>query len=122
MKLNLELEKVQNTTEDGAIKSKMAVLKKRIDKEIDSKRQNQIFETYFDEVHKELFERLKAKFPQLTAKDLRLCAYIRMDIASKEIATLLNISYRGVEVSRYRLRKKLDLPREVNLSTFLSGI
>ncbi len=122
MKVNQELQKIQNTTEDGAVKSKMAVLKRRIEKELDDKQQNRIFETYFDEVHKEFFERLKEKFPQLSPKDLRLCAYIRMNISTKEIATLLNISFRGVEISRYRLRKKLELSRSINLSTYLSNI
>lgn len=121
-KLNQELQKIQNTTEDGAVKAKMAILKKRIQKEIDDKQQNRIFETYFDEVHKDFFDRLKEKFPQLSPKDLRLCAYIRMNISSKEIATLLNISFRGVEISRYRLRKKMELSRDINLSTFLSNI
>lgn len=121
-KIMQELHNIQSTTQDGVVKSKMAILKKRIEKELDDKNQNKIFETYFDEVHKEFFERLKAKYPQLSPKDLRLCAYIRMNISTKEIATLLNISYRGAEISRYRLRKKLDLPREVNLAAFLSGI
>lgn len=122
MRLNQELQKIQNTTDDGALKSKMVILKKRIDKEIDSEQQNRIFETYFDEVHNAFFERLKKRYPQLSPKDLRLCAYIRMNISTKEIATLLNISDRGVEISRYRLRKKLELSREINLSTFLAGI
>ncbi len=122
MKINQELQKIQSTTEDGVVKSKMAILKRRIEKEIDDKQQNRIFETYFDEAHQEFFNRLKDKFPQLSPNDLRLCAYIRMNISTKEIATLLNISFRGVEISRYRLRKKLELSREVNLSTFLSGI
>lgn len=121
-KIKQELQHIQSTTEDGAVKSKMAILKKRIEKEIDDKQQNRIFESYFEEVHKEFFERLKERYPQLSPKDLRLCAYIRMNIPTKEIATLLNISYRGVEISRYRLRKKMDLSRDVNLSTFLSGI
>lgn len=122
MKLNQELQKIQNTTNDGTVKSKMAILKKRIDKEIDSEDQNRIFETYFEEVHNDFFERLKNSFPNLSPKDLKLCAYIRMNISTKEIATLLNISSRGVEISRYRLRKKMELSREINLSTFLAGI
>lgn len=122
MKINEELKKVSNETSDGAVKTKMTILKKRINKEIDNQNQNQIFESYFEEVHAEFFDRLKDKFPQLSPKDLRLCAYIRMNMSTKEIATLLNISDRGVEISRYRLRKKLDITREVNLSTFLLNV
>ena len=122
MKINEELKRLSNETTDGAVKSRMAILKKRINKEIDNQNQNQIFESYFEEVHTDFFERLKDKFPHLSPKDLRLCAYIRMNMSTKEIATLLNISDRGVEISRYRLRKKLELSREVNLSTFLINL
>lgn len=122
MKVNEELKRVSEDTSDSTIKTKMNQLKKRIDKEIDNEHQNKIFETYFEEVHADFFQRLKEQFPQLTPKDLRLCAYIRRNMSTKEIATLLNITERGVEISRYRLRKKLDLSREVNLSTFLLNL
>lgn len=122
MRLNQELKRIQDETNDGSVKSRMVILKKRIDKEIDNEQQNKIFETYFDEVHEDFFKRLKEQYPQLSPKDLRLSAYIRMNISTKEIATLLNISDRGVEISRYRLRKKMELPRQVNLSTFLLNI
>lgn len=118
-KINQELKHVANETHDGAVKTKMAILKKRIDREIDDHRQKKIFESYFEEVHADFFARLKVQFPQLSPNDLRLCAYIRMNISTKEIATLLNISERGVEISRYRLRKKLELARDVNLSAYL---
>jgi DNA-binding CsgD family transcriptional regulator len=122
IKLIEELQRIQSSTDDQTVKSKMISLKKRIQKEIDDKQQNRVFETYFDEVHNEFFNRMKDKYPDLSPKDLRLCAYIRMDISTKEIASLLNISYRGVEINRYRLRKKLDIERDVNLPTFLSNI
>lgn len=122
MKINRELKKLGDETSDSAVKTKMVVLKKRIDKEIDTHQQDKIFESYFEEVHAEFFERLKNRFPQLSPKDLRLCAYIRMNMTTKEIATLLNISDRGVEISRYRLRKKMGLTRSLNLSTFLLSI
>jgi DNA-binding CsgD family transcriptional regulator len=117
-----ELQRIQSTTEDQNLKTKMISLKKKIQREIDEKQQNKVFETYFDEVHNEFFNRMKDKYPDLSPKELRLCAYIRMNISTKEIASLLNISYRGVEINRYRLRKKLDLPRDIILPTFLSNI
>lgn len=55
----------------------------------------------------------------VTYKDKMLCAFIRMDLLSKEIAPLLNISIRGMEISRYRLRKKMGFDTNVNLSEFL---
>jgi len=77
------------------------------------------FALYFDQVHNNFLATLKAKFPQLSPTDLKLCAYLRLNLTSKEIAQILNISLKGVEVSRYRLRKKLNLSTEINLYDFL---
>ncbi len=66
-------------------------------------------------------KRLGDDFPGLNLNDKRLCAYLRMDLQSKDIAPLMNISVRSVEMARYRLRKKMGLGREVNLSEFLQN-
>ena len=120
-RIHEELYGIQDFVVNDQARAKISGLKKKINKEIDIKQQNKIFESYFDEANEEFFRRLKDKFPDLTPYDLRICAFIKMDIPTKEIATILNISYRGAEVSRYRLRKKLNLPREINLSSFLAG-
>lgn len=122
VKLRDELQRFQKSTTEGAFKTKLATLLQRINKEIDNKQQNQIFETYFDEVHEEFFQQLRTRFPDLSAREMKLSAYIRMNLTTKEIASLLNISDRGVEIARYRLRKKLNLEREINLTTFLMNI
>lgn len=80
------------------------------------------FALYFDQVHNNFLSTLKTKFPQLSPTDLKLCAYLRLNLSSKEIAQLLNISLKGVEVSRYRIRKKFNLSTEVNLYDFLVGV
>lgn len=95
---------------------------KRIDKDIKSDRQWKVFDKYFDEVHEDFTNRIKEKHPDLTPKELRLCSYLRMNISTKEIAPLMNISVRGVEISRYRLRKKLNLDRESNLIDYILGL
>jgi DNA-binding CsgD family transcriptional regulator len=79
------------------------------------------FATIFDSVHNDFLQRIKAKYPNLSPKDLKLCAYLKMNLNTKEIAPLLNISVRGVEISRYRLRKKLDLDNDTNLNDFMIG-
>ena len=122
VKLKEELHRAQKNTTDGELKTRLATINRRINKEIDNEQQNRIFETYFDEVHDDYFERLKQKYSDLSPREMRLSAYIRMNLTSKEIAVLLNISERGVEISRYRLRKKLNISRETNLSTYLSNI
>ncbi len=67
------------------------------------------------------FRKLKEKYPSLTPNDLRLCSYLRMNFTTKEIANLTNISQRAVEIGRYRLRRKLNLSHDVNLTEFLIG-
>lgn len=80
------------------------------------------FAVHFDQVYRDFLQRLRERFPQLSPNDYRLCAYLRMNLNTKEIAHLLNISVRGVEGSRYRLRRKLDLSNEANLVDFLMGV
>jgi DNA-binding CsgD family transcriptional regulator len=77
------------------------------------------FAQYFDQVHVNFLGRVREKFPKLSQNDYKLCAYLRMNLSTKEIASLMNISVRGVEASRYRLRKRLDLPNETNLNEFI---
>lgn len=80
------------------------------------------FAVHFDQVHGNFLRRLREKYPQLSPNDYRLCAYLRMNLSTKEIAHLLNISVRGVEGSRYRLRRKMDLSNDENLVDFMMNI
>lgn len=74
---------------------------------------------HFNQIHGDFFERLKTQYPKLTPKDLKMCAYLRMNLSTKEMTSLLNVTTRGVEASRYRLRKKFGLTKEENLTEFL---
>lgn len=121
MQIREEIQQLLRSTSDVQVKGKLSSLNKKLIKEVDNKQQNKIFETYFDEVHEDFFHNLKHAFPDLSPREMRICAFIRMNLSSKEIAALLNISDRGVEISRYRLRQKLQLSRETHLSTFLSN-
>ncbi|MFT3911761.1 MAG: triple tyrosine motif-containing protein [Ferruginibacter sp.] len=80
------------------------------------------FAMHFDNVHSDFLSVLKNKYPSLSSNELKLSAYLRMNLSTKEIAQLMNISVRGVEISRYRLRKKLEIPTEVNLFNFLMNL
>jgi DNA-binding CsgD family transcriptional regulator len=77
------------------------------------------FAIHFDQVHSDFLTKLKNKFPELSQNDLKMCAYLKMNLSSKEIAQLLSVTIRAVEVSRYRLRKKLNLPSNVNLFDYI---
>ena len=79
----------------------------------------QQFATHFDTLHFDFIRSIKKSYPNLTPNELKLCAYLHMNLCSKEIAQHMKISVRGVEISRYRLRKKLQIPTETNLFDFL---
>jgi DNA-binding CsgD family transcriptional regulator len=90
-----------------------------IDKNISNDNDWEMFEALFDQAHENFFKRLKQSFPDLTQSDLKLCAYLKLNLSSKEIAPLLNISIRGVEIRRYRLRKRLALSSDHNLVEYI---
>ena len=78
-------------------------------------------EDQFDLIHNNFMKRLHAKHPELSHNERMMCAYLKMNLSTKEIAPLLNISVRGVETIRYRLRKKFALEREDSLTDYLSN-
>ena len=80
------------------------------------------FTKQFDQVHVEFHQRITTRYPQLTKTDFKLCTYLRMNLSSKEIASLMFVSLRAVEVSRSRLRKRLGLSKSQNLIAFIQNI
>ncbi len=81
-----------------------------------------VFKEAFDNADKDFLKRIKQMHPALTPNDLRLCAYLRLNLSSKEIAPLFNISVRSVEIKRYRLRKKMDLQHEMGLVEYILAV
>ena len=81
-----------------------------------------LFLIKFEQKHANYFRIMKERFPELTTSDLRLSACLKMNLCTKEIASLMNLSVRAVENSRYRLRKKLGLTSAQNLNEFLMHI
>lgn len=94
-------------------------LVRSIDKDLEGAENWSAFAESFDQVHGKFITRLKESFPELTPQEVKFSAYIRMNLNTKEIANLLGISVRGVEIGRYRVRKKLGLTRQDNLTNFL---
>ena len=80
------------------------------------------FEARFVAVNQDFYQRLEVKFPKLTQGDKRLCALIKLDFSSKDMAKLMGISVESVHTNRYRLRKKLDLERDINLTEFIATL
>ncbi|MCB0638615.1 MAG: hypothetical protein KDC54_18420, partial [Lewinella sp.] len=114
-----ELEKLLQGKVNSDEKRKIRQLVHTLEDDIRLDNMWEQFDTYFDQVHGNFLQNLREAYPNLTPKDQRLCAYLRMNLSTKEIAPLMNISVRGVEISRYRLRKKLDLDTSTNLTDFL---
>jgi len=112
------LKKELNTIEDR----KIGQVIKIIDKNLNNTDDWRLFQEAFNNADKDFLKKIKLKHPLLTPNDLRLCAYLRLNLSSKEIAPLLNISPRSVEVKRYRLRKKMDLEHDSNLSDHILSI
>jgi FixJ family two-component response regulator len=81
-----------------------------------------IFALHSVEVNNDFLKKLKERYPVLSLTDWKACAYLQLILSSKEIAQLMNISVRGVEISRYRLRKKLQIPTEQTMNDFLNKV
>ena len=113
--LNQMMKAVDNDKAVNELKKMIKVLSEddRIDKDWEH------FTQHFDKVHSDFVVRLKEKHAAISGNELKLCAYLRMNLSTKEIAQLMNISIRGVEISRYRLRKKLGITSAVNLFEYL---
>ncbi|MFX0556518.1 triple tyrosine motif-containing protein [Maribacter sp. CXY002] len=80
------------------------------------------FQEAFNNADSKFLKNLKIKHPNLTPSDLKLCGYLRLNLSTKEISDLLNITPRSVEIKRYRLRKKLNLGHEDNLVNYILGL
>ena len=115
----------------NTIKAELETLKgetkaKQLIKSINAKLKNnddwEYFKKAFDNSDQSLFSKLKKVHPELTKNDFKLCAYLRLNLSSKEIAPLLNISVHSVEIKRYRLRKKMGLDRKQGIAAVYYGI
>jgi tetratricopeptide (TPR) repeat protein len=92
---------------------------REIERQTDVENQWEQFKVHFESIHKSFFATLRENNPALTQPDLQLCAYIKLNMATKEIARLMNIAPESVNTHRYRLRKKLNLPAEETLDGFI---
>jgi len=120
--LHKNLSVIQNTLPAPIRKKVTDMLMK-----IDENQRRQVFnwedfKFHFEKVHQGFFARLQGKYPGLTQKDQRLCAYIQLGLSTKDIAGLINITPESAEIGRIRLRKKLGLTRQNNLFAFLQII
>jgi len=121
IKKNELLSSIKNELLEGTDKGVGNVIK-ILDKNLNNTDDWQVFKEAFNNADKDFIKKLKLLHGTLTPNDLRLCAYLRLNLASKEIAPLLNISPRSVEVKRYRLRKKMNLEHNDSLTDYILNI
>jgi DNA-binding CsgD family transcriptional regulator len=118
-----ELQKTLQKTQDGkALRDDLQRIMRMVQYDTQLDNDWEQFAVHFDSVYGDFLKRLRERHPQLSPYDLRLSAYLRMNLSSKELAHLMNISVRGVEGSRYRLRKKLNLGGEDHLVEYLMNV
>jgi DNA-binding NarL/FixJ family response regulator len=104
---------------DNEAKSHMRKVLRSVASEITLENNWEQFELHFNQIHQNFLGRLRKEYPELTHSDIKLISYLKLNLSSKEIAPLLNLSVRGVEASRYRIRKKMNLNPNINLTEFI---
>ncbi|MFO7863144.1 MAG: triple tyrosine motif-containing protein, partial [Salinivirgaceae bacterium] len=117
--LKNDLAKIAKLTPSNEVRTNVRKTIRKIDHDISNEQNWTVFEKHFLDVHEEFIGDIKEQYPDISPSELRLCACLRMNLSTKEIATLFNLSVRGVETSRYRLRKTLNLDRDTNLTDFI---
>lgn len=119
-KLKTRIDKIsgkQKIDKDDLIK-----LKKLIIENLSLDKDRERLNNYINELNRDFYFRLTSRFPNLSKNEQRLCSLIRLNLSSKEIASILNISTKSVEVNRYRLRKKMHLKRKDNLAELINRL
>lgn len=123
MKSNEFIQDVQNkivtSLDKSSSKQELKKIINTIDKELSNNDSWDQFAYHFDQVHGNYLKKLASNNIRLSPREIKLAAFLRMNMSSKEISKLLSITVRGVELSRYRLRKKLKLERDQNLVEYL---
>ena len=107
---------------DSNLSKLLKSFEKKINKELNDDNDWIKFEYHFKKAHPNFFKNLSTRHPKLTANDVRLCAFIKLNLSTKEAAYLLNINVRSLEMARYRLRKKLDIDKSIRLFNYINTI
>lgn len=118
-RVKMHLNSIIKKSKNNEVKSELQKVVNSIDKNIADDKEWEQFEIHFDQVHGDFIQRFKKSHQTLSPQEIKLSAYLRMNLSSKEIAYLMNISTRGVEIARYRLRKKLEMDRSDNLQEYI---
>ena len=114
--------KLNDVKKEKELSPKMSSIVKRIDVELKESYDWVKFEFHFKKSNPDFFIKLNDLHPHLTPNDIRICAFIKLNIPTKQMASLLNINPKSLEMTRYRLRKKLALADRTNLYSYINSI
>lgn len=114
------LENIKNSPEKFKMEFRRIVM--LLKKENASDKDWEVFKTYFAEVHNDFDQKLKTIYQDISEKEIRLAAFLRMNLTTKEIAATLNVLPDSILKSKYRLKKKLGLDKDIDLSNFLGSL
>ncbi len=119
MQLDIKTLSKKASTDD---KPKFKRINQQINQSLRSHKDWDVFKLYFEDVNRNFYQKLKDINPDLTTNDHRLCALIKLNMNSKEMASVLNVAPNSIKSSRYRLKKKLGLDVEADLEEFIRGL
>lgn len=107
---------------DQTQKKEVRRIIRKIDSELSSEDYWEQFQLNFDQVHQQFSKRILQLHPNLTPNDIRLSCLLRINLSNKEIASIQNVSLGAVEKSKFRLKKKLNLPSEIDLNSYILNV
>lgn len=107
---------------DEASRPRMRKLLERVEEGTTPTTTRRTFDEWLDQSKRTFVRRLSVRFPTLTPTELKICSLLKLNMRTREIASLLHTSVRNIESHRYWIRKKLALPKAVNLSTYLTAL
>jgi DNA-binding CsgD family transcriptional regulator len=116
------LKRIEANLDEGGSSQELKGIIRSIEKNVSQNETWDQFAYHFDQVHGDYLKKLSENNVRLSPREIKLAAFLRMNMSSKEISKLMNITVRGVELARYRLRKKLKLGRDQNLVEYLIGL
>lgn len=120
--LNLKLKQLANAENQSELETKLQEMKGLILQKMSFSREKEAFYGEVEQIHKDFKTKLEINYPALSEQEKKLATLIRLNLSTKEIATLLSISPKSVEVARYRLKKKLGLEKEENLIHYINNL
>lgn len=114
--LKENIKQINRDVSDNEVAKKLREIEHLIDYSFNLDEDWEEFRLYFEEVHNGSFKKLHDMYPDLTSNEFRLSALVKLQLTIKEIATIMGISPDRVKTARYRLRKKLGMETEENLT------